>query len=1311
MLSTNQKTIASTSYTNKDFESIYSELLDLVKVLTYRWDPSISNESDPGVILLKLNAVIADKCNYNSDKNVLECFPLSVTQEHNARQLFSQLGYYMRWYQSSVTNVTLKWVAKQLDFYYTIPPFTMVCNSDKSVVYTLLGPASGTTDDNFNVVDSKLPCDGQAVVFKAIQGVAINYAINGETNITPDYLGDNNRLYFDSTDIAENGIFITNTGENNYKDWVRKDNLVAEALSNTFYKFGVSSDGDYCYIEFPEDCDQIFKRGINITYIRTTGSQGNVKAKELSQFYNDLSVTGPSGESTTLNSDNVSITNPSSAATGSDPEDIDSAYRNYQRVVGTFNTLVTLRDYLNYILRSGLVSNGFVCDRTNDVQSTYKVMTLQNDINQLTTYIERHDNKLDLTAFSLKLYLLQYTDVINSYEDFSKTFNMLSSEKLASVFTYLQDVKSIQHDYVDIQPINGTRTNLCYLKNKYTLSFDIVPQYQLTQVEIDEVRASIKKALYNSLQSKNLDFGSEIGYEDVVNIIESADERIKFARLSPIYYTTYAVYFDGKDFKEIDISSDANMTEVSAPDYLSVTVNRPIFEAAVGVGDYSAHTFVYKDKKWLLNSTEVVLSDYGITVQGTAKAEDEITVQPSVSSQIREEIYAKSVLAGVTQFLVKDEDYEYSFNQSFTLDNGNKPKNIDNITKLSSNVDIVFDNYNTEYKLRDNETLQLYSPNMIDFASYGDYVKFEYYLKQPVAANASRQLLADEYVIFYWKSENAESTLYQYAMYGRGNVIQPTFALEAKTSEADIVGAVLKSELHNVGDIGNPVLQASSESDGDITLSLSQRIQSLGAKYVLSGKDKIKLRKVNEVTLDNTMYLYWVLNNNSNGKYVLFDKGTTQTEYMLNVGEYVFYTDTKQTDLAILGAGTRIKITDTSVEYSVPILDKTSVIENGTDAIAGNWFVLPKSAKFKITETYYMNISAGNVFRMVPIQTYTSWSATFNSKGVTFTGGPTQLSDFNLFYKLSDTDAKWTAIEKVDLQGYAGWESRSLLGINVADDVEQVLLSNQSLTCELLDGTSVVIHGADFKDGKYPVCLLSAYPVSLNGAQTVNTSTEINEKVYYQSFYQYGRYVTKAFPNVEYISDLSVIVTFPASKEQQEKYFDFYLPDGEYIFNLFNGYTNIDYATILLDGVELSTIANSSIKDFSAKGNYNIYMKIDNSVALPSGQDEHRITIRSKTSDGSECILTLSNPYRYTMPQHFQTMESGSILFENMKKLISMFDPDNLFDWSYVVDDSTAIPEPLSSESFLSGNHIYNAYTICQLNPIIDSDVKVVVKR
>ena len=91
------------SYTNKDFNSIYNEQLDLVKELTDKWDPSMSNESDPGVVLLKENAILADKENYNIDKNVLELFPASVSQYGNARQLYDSLGYEMHWYRSATT--------------------------------------------------------------------------------------------------------------------------------------------------------------------------------------------------------------------------------------------------------------------------------------------------------------------------------------------------------------------------------------------------------------------------------------------------------------------------------------------------------------------------------------------------------------------------------------------------------------------------------------------------------------------------------------------------------------------------------------------------------------------------------------------------------------------------------------------------------------------------------------------------------------------------------------------------------------------------------------------------------------------------------------------------------------------------------------------------------------------------------------------------------------------------------------------------------------------------------------------------------
>ena len=77
--------LSSMSYTNKDFQTIYPELLEAAKNLAKNWDPTISNESDPGVVLLKLSAIIGDKNNYNIDKNVLENYPETYTQEVSAR--------------------------------------------------------------------------------------------------------------------------------------------------------------------------------------------------------------------------------------------------------------------------------------------------------------------------------------------------------------------------------------------------------------------------------------------------------------------------------------------------------------------------------------------------------------------------------------------------------------------------------------------------------------------------------------------------------------------------------------------------------------------------------------------------------------------------------------------------------------------------------------------------------------------------------------------------------------------------------------------------------------------------------------------------------------------------------------------------------------------------------------------------------------------------------------------------------------------------------------------------------------------------
>ena len=162
------------SYINKDFQTIYPELLDLVKKLTYKWDPTVSNESDPGVLLIKLNAIIADKNNYNIDKNALECFPDSVTQQGNAYKLFAQLGYNMRWYKSGIGKITMKWDSEKVTtdrgeiLSYTIPQFTMVSDGDKETVYTLLNSAI-------------IPTDGTNVEVDVIQGIVKDYSIGSMT--------------------------------------------------------------------------------------------------------------------------------------------------------------------------------------------------------------------------------------------------------------------------------------------------------------------------------------------------------------------------------------------------------------------------------------------------------------------------------------------------------------------------------------------------------------------------------------------------------------------------------------------------------------------------------------------------------------------------------------------------------------------------------------------------------------------------------------------------------------------------------------------------------------------------------------------------------------------------------------------------------------------------------------------------------------------------------------------------------------------------------------------------------------------------
>ena len=110
MITNKEVELTKLSPTKQDFYQIWNELLDTASKISERWDPTSTNEADPGIVLLKVLAAIGDKLNYNINKKILEVFMPSATQEESMRKLCEMLGYNIKYYRSATTDVTVSYI-------------------------------------------------------------------------------------------------------------------------------------------------------------------------------------------------------------------------------------------------------------------------------------------------------------------------------------------------------------------------------------------------------------------------------------------------------------------------------------------------------------------------------------------------------------------------------------------------------------------------------------------------------------------------------------------------------------------------------------------------------------------------------------------------------------------------------------------------------------------------------------------------------------------------------------------------------------------------------------------------------------------------------------------------------------------------------------------------------------------------------------------------------------------------------------------------------------------------------------------------
>ena len=996
--------ISNLSYCSKDFYQIYPEIVDLVKNLTEgAYDPENTNESDPGIVLLKVAAFLADKINYNIDKNILEVFITSATQEDSFRKICEMLGYNIKYYNSAETTVSVMWTGEELPEegeltentprYIALPPFkTVLTNEAKDVSYVLTG--NGIT----------LTHRYESVEASVMEGELVDLEINTDNIVLANNIDDNNRLYLPEQMIAENGIWITNASDK--KEWKRVDNLNTQLKGNSVWKFGYDSSRQTPYIEFPSDYPSLMQEGLQIKYIRTSGASGNIKAGILTKLMNnsvETNIVNENNETPELDIEsNLVIKNLYATTNGTNIETLTEAYNGFKRTIGTFDTLTTCRDYSNAIYamvvdektdNTPLVSNCQVSDIRDELNYAKTVASYSS---LGTTYLNVSDQDYvkgkittsrdvapqdgfyladKITDFDLFLYPLN--PIKNKYSDatFKQSFQPLSTTtnlNYTSILANLEDYKTISHKINLVEDPN----DLYLIKNYYDLKGKIITRNKVNKFEEAQIKANIYDALYRNFNARQLEYGEEIPYESLVSVIENSDERIRTVLLDEPDLSTVYMTANGKEkdlkYMTSDKDSTSNYYKYVAKNVLAGKVPLFNYNTAIQSTFYECNgedDNIYGGENNYYQSDEVT-KDNSITYISTNYRINPLDISTSKPLKLEE----NEGIQLICSKLVAEVTYPMYTNYNLVLADTNKKIKAD-----------------TPYRLQDGDSL---------YINYTDSDKVEYWIRYYKDGNDFKKET--------WKGNVGVATTETFSGIIQANIeLPPTSGSFSKTS-------------------GWPS---------------SWPIAGL---YSLKTSQEISIMKRNSASIKQTALVYWLGNNNNTLSFT--NVKDEIYECILNDGEYFFYTNKAKTDLLTLGPGTKLTY-HASINEKVgsewpdtiiwalneaESITKEDVAENGIGAFAQNDWIQKNWNDNNYLETEQMEII--NLGKSVEITELTVKDGSSLSSEA--------WSKLNKIQYIQNNQPN--TIESVE--AVKEWSIRSVLDLNMGPSRNQTLKENQSIT-------------------------------------------------------------------------------------------------------------------------------------------------------------------------------------------------------------------------------------------------------------------------
>lgn len=584
------------NYTSRDYQSLLQDFIDAVPKLTELWKPEA--EADPGMVIGKYIASVAEVLGINVDLLANEIFAPSVSQRKNAEKIFSLIGYELGWYVAARTEITFTNVSSvpvTIDFgfngsnFATVNAYTDITNASRVITYNILPLTNtyGATDtrsrrdvvggdvDVFADTDEVQLAAGESVTRVGIEGEIRSYTVSVQQVKDNNYIIKLPSQHIDTTAIWIKAKTSLNADSFLTTQWIQCSNP-AEFITPE-PRFAVTYDSySNAQVQISNYLNQLEDYSSNyltVYWIDCSGVIGCVGENVLSNFL-PAKQTGTENVADSLTISNLSNTVElphTNVVTGASPETAKEAYFNSRNYINTWDSLVTLPDYQRFLSREPGVDCAYVIDCQKALDINLAIYNDENltDSQKSKKYITKYDfpegdttfdwtNILQLGfdptdpqkyvfAANFKTYTAMCYAIHNDFKNSSWGQGQTSNAQINKKPLFIQYkppaqfINNIIRDYRPLQAMS-VEIQFGYLRIfKFYVTGQIYTKKPVTQDVGNNLIAKVKEALALYFAPANRQIGVLPTYQEIVETCVGADSRIRWFDMGSPGTTNYGI--------------------------------------------------------------------------------------------------------------------------------------------------------------------------------------------------------------------------------------------------------------------------------------------------------------------------------------------------------------------------------------------------------------------------------------------------------------------------------------------------------------------------------------------------------------------------------------------------------------------------------------------------------------------------------------------------------------------------------------------------------------------------------------------------